>query len=121
VFGGVISTFQLNPETQGAQLRREGNRYALWCFVIALVSTVAIVVQAWLYGDTAERLCAKVRLRTFKSTLRQDIAFFDRDENSTGALTNAITDRATKARPAALSLSSLTGRKARSTSRERRD
>ncbi|GAA5842598.1 hypothetical protein JCM9279_003631 [Rhodotorula babjevae] len=96
VFGGVISTFQLDPETQGGQLRREGNRYALWCFVIAILSTVAVVVQTWMYGDTAERLSAKIRLHTFKSTLRQDIAFFDRDENSTGTLTNSITDRATK-------------------------
>ena len=52
-----------------------------------------------MYGDTAERLCAKIRLNTFKSTLRQDIAFFDRDENSTGTLTNSVTDRATKVRP----------------------
>ncbi|GAA5897055.1 hypothetical protein JCM8208_006155 [Rhodotorula glutinis] len=96
VFGGVISTFQLDPETQGGQLRREGNRYALWCFIIAILSTVAVIVQSWMYGDTAERLCAKIRLNTFKSTLRQDIAFFDRDENSTGTLTNAMTDRATK-------------------------
>ncbi|TNY20501.1 P-loop containing nucleoside triphosphate hydrolase protein [Rhodotorula diobovata] len=96
VFGGVVSTFQLDPETQGGQLRREANRYALWCFVIAILSTLAVIVQSWMYGDTAERLSAKIRLNTFKSTLRQDIAFFDRDENSTGTLTNSITDRATK-------------------------
>lgn len=93
-----MSTFQLDPETQGGQLRREANRYALWCFVIAILSTLAVIVQSWMYGDTAERLSAKIRLNTFKSTLRQDIAFFDRDENSTGTLTNSITDRATKVR-----------------------
>lgn len=60
------------------------------------MSTLAIFLQAWLYGSTAERLSAKLRLQTFSSELRQDIAFFDRDENSTGHLTNKIGDIATK-------------------------
>ncbi|GAA6048222.1 hypothetical protein JCM3770_006486, partial [Rhodotorula araucariae] len=96
VFGGMISAFQLDPATQGGLLRHEGDRHALWCFIIAILSTIAVIVQTWMFGDTAEILCGKIRLNTFTSTLRQDIAFFDEDRNSTGTLTNAITDRATK-------------------------
>ncbi|BGP31976.1 hypothetical protein JCM10296v2_003755 [Rhodotorula toruloides] len=93
VFGGTIGVFQ---ETDAAKLRSGGDRHALYCFIIALVSTLAVFLQAWLYGSTAERLSAKIRLQTFSAELRQDIAYFDRDENSTGKLTNQISDLATK-------------------------
>ncbi|BGP40022.1 hypothetical protein JCM10450v2_004002 [Rhodotorula kratochvilovae] len=96
VFGGMVSAFQYDPDTQGDLLRRAGDRHALWSFIMALLATLAIAVEVWLFTDTAERLSAKIRLNTFTLTLRQDIAFFDEDKNSTGTLTNAINDRATK-------------------------
>ncbi|BGP16128.1 hypothetical protein JCM10213v2_004122 [Rhodosporidiobolus nylandii] len=92
IFGGIISTFQ---ET-GQQLRHDGDRYALYAFIIAIVSTGFIVVQTWAFSATAEKLSARLRLGTFRTILRQDIAFFDRDENSTGHLVANISDWATK-------------------------
>ncbi|GAA5912585.1 hypothetical protein JCM5296_000742 [Sporobolomyces johnsonii] len=93
VFGGVLGVFS---ETDREALRSGGNRYALYCFIIAIVATIGIIVQTWLFGATAERLAAKLRLNTFKSIMRQDIAYFDRDENSTGHLTAMISDLAQK-------------------------
>ncbi|SCV74374.1 BQ2448_6806 [Microbotryum intermedium] len=100
VFGGVLGVFALDPQTQRAELRSGGDRFALYCFIIALVATVAIAVQNYYFGTSicasAERLSRKLRKNTFASILRQDIAFFDRDENSTGHLTATIADYAQK-------------------------
>ncbi|CEQ39138.1 SPOSA6832_00638 [Sporobolomyces salmonicolor] len=93
VFGGVLGVFS---ETDRDALRSGGNRYALYCFIIAIVATIGVIVQTWLFGATAERLAARLRLNTFKSILRQDIAYFDRDENSTGHLTATTSDLAQK-------------------------
>ena len=106
VFGGVIGTFSI-PITgdnytpaeiaQNRQdLRTEGNKYALYCFAIALVATAAVSAQSYYWGASAERLSRKIRLATFAAILRQDIAFFDKDENSTGHLTSSVSDWAQK-------------------------
>ncbi|GAA5911249.1 ABC transporter ATP-binding protein [Sporobolomyces salmoneus] len=98
VFGGALSVFATPTYTAAGRsdLRSGGDRYALYAFIIALVATVGIVVQNYLFGATAERLAAKLRLNTFKAILRQDIAYFDRDENSTGHLTALVADLAQK-------------------------
>ncbi|GJN89308.1 hypothetical protein Rhopal_002288-T1 [Rhodotorula paludigena] len=93
VFGGMIDAFQLQDP---GRLEHEGNRQALWCFIIAILSTIAVIVQSWLWGDTAERLSQKIRHNTFRAILRQDIAYFDEEQNSAGHLTNVIADYATK-------------------------
>ncbi|GAA6011936.1 hypothetical protein JCM10207_003434 [Rhodosporidiobolus poonsookiae] len=92
VFGGMISIFSEDTEDPAGRraIRHGGDRYALY------LSTIFIVVQNWAYGATAERLSAKLRLNTFKAILRQDIAFFDEDKNSTGHLTATMADWATK-------------------------
>ncbi|GAA5851199.1 hypothetical protein JCM8547_004164 [Rhodosporidiobolus lusitaniae] len=98
IFGGTIGIFatDISDDEGRHTLRHGGDRHALYCFIVAIVSTSFVIVQAWFYGATAERLCAKLRLGTLQSILRQDIAFFDRDENSTGHLVNNISDWATK-------------------------
>ncbi|GAA5883526.1 hypothetical protein JCM16303_005465 [Sporobolomyces ruberrimus] len=98
VFGGALSVFATPTDTDAGRsdLRSGGDRYALYAFIIAIVATIGIVVQNWLFGATAERLAAKLRLNTFRAILRQDIAYFDRDENSTGHLTALVADLAQK-------------------------
>lgn len=54
------------------------------------------MVQNFYFGRSVEHLSRTLRLRTFSSILRQDIAFFDRDENSTGHLVSVIADWAQK-------------------------
>lgn len=63
---------------------------------VGIVATVCVIGQSWYYGETAERLSAKMRLGAFRAILRQDIAFFDEERNSTGHLTAQLADLATK-------------------------
>ncbi|KAG8687043.1 GTPase-activating protein [Ceratobasidium sp. 423] len=76
--------------------RRSGDRNALWFFVIAIVSAIAIAVQNLVFGVTASRLTTKLRSLSFRAILRQDIGWFDEDKHSTGVLTSTLSDNPQK-------------------------
>ncbi|GAA6011881.1 hypothetical protein JCM10207_003417 [Rhodosporidiobolus poonsookiae] len=87
VYAGAVETF---AETDRGKLRSGGDRMALYSFIIALVTSASMFTQNCAFGYTAETLAAKLRLLTLRSILKQDIAYFDRSENSTGHLTSSI-------------------------------
>ncbi|KZP29744.1 P-loop containing nucleoside triphosphate hydrolase protein [Athelia psychrophila] len=89
---GISSFSQLDPHTR----QYESDRVALWFFIIALGSTLTIGVQNFLFAAAAAELSAKLRALSFRAILRQDIEFFDRDENSTGSLTSRLSDNPQK-------------------------
>ncbi|KAG6840985.1 hypothetical protein C0991_002875 [Blastosporella zonata] len=76
--------------------RFQGDRNALWFFIIAILSTVSIGMQNYLFASAAARLTAKLRSLSFRAILRQDIEFFDKEENSTGSLTANLSDNPQK-------------------------
>ena len=47
-------------------------------------------------ASAAAHLTAKLRALSFRAILRQDIAFFDEDRHSTGALTASLSDNPQK-------------------------
>lgn len=57
---------------EGKELRHAGDRVALWLFIIALVSTVSIGFQNYLFASAAATLTAKLRSLSFRAILRQD-------------------------------------------------
>lgn len=81
---------------EGHERRVAGDRNALWLFIIAIISTFAIGFQNFLFASSAASLTAKLRSLSFKSILRQDIEFFDKDENSTGSLTSNLSENPQK-------------------------
>jgi ATP-binding cassette subfamily B (MDR/TAP) protein 1 len=76
--------------------RHMGDRNALYMFIIAILSTVSIGFQNYLFASAAATLTARLRSLSFKAILRQDIEFFDKDTNSTGSLTSALSDNPQK-------------------------
>ncbi|KAJ3989819.1 P-loop containing nucleoside triphosphate hydrolase protein [Lentinula detonsa] len=81
---------------QGHAERVAGDRNALWFFLIAIISCFTIGVQNYNFSASAANLTAKLRILSFRAILRQDIEFFDRDENNTGALTAELSDNPQK-------------------------
>ncbi|KAL5524544.1 hypothetical protein ACEPAF_9684 [Sanghuangporus sanghuang] len=94
VYALAVTAFQDTGDD--AKLRREGDRNALWFFLIAIVSTFFIGWQNYQFGAAAANLTNKLRMIAFKSILRQDIEFFDQDKNSTGSLTASLSDNPQK-------------------------
>lgn len=74
VYARAVSTFVLSPNDPGArhELRVQGNQNALWFFIIALLSTVAMAVQTFFFARSAALLTSKLRFLSFKAILRQD-------------------------------------------------
>jgi len=71
-----------SPSTKIDPRERRHDRNALWLFIIAILSTLAIGFQNCLYGYAASTSTARLCMLSFKAVLRQDIEFFDQDENS---------------------------------------
>ncbi|KAI8986244.1 multidrug resistance protein 1 [Trametes punicea] len=95
---GVIFSQGLNgfSDPTNAQRRHDGDRNALWFFIIALLSMVAVGFQNYLFASSAAELTSKLRSLSFRAILRQDIEFFDKDENNTGNLTSTLSDNPQK-------------------------
>ncbi|TCD63929.1 GTPase-activating protein [Steccherinum ochraceum] len=84
VYGQAISAFS---EADNHQRRHDGDRNALWFFIIALVATGVVALQGFMFASSAAALSAKLKSLSFRAILRQDIEYFDKDGNSTGQLT----------------------------------
>ncbi|EKM58407.1 uncharacterized protein PHACADRAFT_252704 [Phanerochaete carnosa HHB-10118-sp] len=93
VFGRAVNAFS---ESDPHQRRHDGDRNALWLFVIAIIASVAGGLQNTFFGMTASELTAKIQKLGFRAILRQDIEYFDEDEHSTGSLTAGLSDKPEK-------------------------
>lgn len=51
-------------------------------------------IQSYLFACSGEALTKRLRLRTFKTLLRQDVAYFDNPKNNTGALCTRLATEA---------------------------
>src|SRR5437763_15841384 len=64
-------------------------------FMLGIVVFIAFGLNGWSFAICSERLIHRARDRAFRAMLRQDISFFDKEENSTGALTSFLSTEAT--------------------------
>ncbi|EEQ85957.1 multidrug-resistance transporter mdr2 [Blastomyces dermatitidis] len=88
-FAKAIATLSL-PEQFYDKLRSDANFWSLMFLMLGLVTLVSYSVQGSIFAVCSERLIHRARHEAFRAMLRQDIVFFDREENSTGALTSFL-------------------------------
>jgi len=91
IFAEMISIFFL---TDVQEMRDEGVFWALMFIALAVSAFLASIWQMYGFEVAGDRLVAKLRDLTFRSLIHQDIAFFDRKKNSTGAITTRLSDEA---------------------------
>lgn len=87
-YGKCVEAFSYMPNTY--RMRREINIFAGLFFMLASVELLASATALGIYSYTGQKLVRRIRIGTFRRIMRQDIAFFDKDENSTGALTSTL-------------------------------
>ncbi|KZT73923.1 ste6-like protein [Daedalea quercina L-15889] len=93
VYAKGINGFQnIDPHVR----RHDGDRVALWFFLIAILSAMAIGFQNYFFASTAAQLTNNIRSLSFRAILRQDIEYFDEDEHNTGQLTSSLSDNPQK-------------------------
>ncbi|KAG8917768.1 GTPase-activating protein, partial [Tulasnella sp. 417] len=93
VFGKAMDGFSLQDRHA---LRHEGDRNALWMFIIAILSAIAMVAQNYYFTNAAAGLTEKLRSLGFRAMLRQEVGWFDEDRNSSGRLVSLLSDNPAK-------------------------
>lgn len=83
------------PASQYATLRHDANFWSLMYLMLGLVQFLAFSGQGIAFAFCSERLVRRTRLQAFRTMLRQDIAFFDKEENSAGGLTAFLSTETT--------------------------
>ncbi|KAK9491116.1 P-loop containing nucleoside triphosphate hydrolase protein [Lipomyces doorenjongii] len=69
---------------------REIDYFAGLFFMLAVVSFLSSIISLSLFAFAGQKLVRRIRLMTIRQMLRQDISFFDRDENTIGSLTSTL-------------------------------
>jgi ATP-binding cassette, subfamily B (MDR/TAP), member 1 len=84
-----VTTLLPDPEKE--------SKIAFWSvmyIVVGFAALVGNVLQMGMLGISGEKLTRKMRGMTFRALLRQEIGFFDKDENAVGALTTRLATEA---------------------------
>ena len=77
------------------QIRSDINFWALMYLMLGLVQLFSTAANGVAFAHCSELLIHRARDGAFRRMLRQDISFFDEDENSTGALTSFLSTETT--------------------------
>ncbi|KAL7931853.1 P-loop containing nucleoside triphosphate hydrolase protein [Trichoderma chlorosporum] len=95
-FAKEISTLSspLNEQSR-FKIKHESDFWSAMLLMIALVQFIAYALNGTAFGLCSERLVRRVRERVFRTILRQDVAFFDKPENASGALTAFLSTETT--------------------------
>lgn len=72
----------------GAKMQEKGNFFALMFLALALGCLVVYFIVGWSSNIIAQTINHKYRRQVISDMLRQDLQFFDRPENTAGALTS---------------------------------
>lgn len=89
----IVSLSQ--PLTAAKTIRHDVDFWSLMYLMLAFVQFIAFCGQGVAFAFCSERLIHRVRDRAFRTMLRQDIEFFDKEENTAGALTSFLSTETT--------------------------
>jgi ABC-type multidrug transport system fused ATPase/permease subunit len=89
---GIIfsSVYRQYANADLANQARETRHLALIIFALHIAGGFFVWATTWAFAISGERLTQRMRLIAFLAMLRQEIGWFDREENSVGALTTRL-------------------------------
>lgn len=96
IFAKIITALsvEVTPETIPG-IRSAAHFWCLMYLMLGLAMLVCFAIQGIIFAFGSERMIHRVRDRAFRAMLRQDVEFYDRDENTAGALTSFLSTEAT--------------------------
>ena len=86
LFSRLLTVFQLT----GHEARDRADFYALMFFVVALGNLVAFFTIGWFCNIIAQTVSHRIRAEMFERVLDQDVEFFDKPDNTSGATTSRL-------------------------------
>ena len=94
LFAEAIVALSL-PPSMYSKLRHDADFWCLMYLMLGFTQIISFGVQGTAFAYCSERLVHRARDKAFRSMLRQDIAFFDKEENTAGALTSFLSTETT--------------------------
>ncbi|KAF4634705.1 hypothetical protein G7Y89_g3398 [Cudoniella acicularis] len=85
----MVNSLALPPDRY-KDLRHDVNFWSLMFLMVAIIALIVWIGHGVCFSYTTERLTRRVRDRTLRTILRQNIGYFDLSHNSTGALTALV-------------------------------
>ncbi|QRW25216.1 ABC transporter transmembrane region [Rhizoctonia solani] len=92
LIGFVIEGLSIHDNDE--QVLREGRYWAMWFLVLSMVNIVSSFIAGFFLSMGGTRVDRRLRLAALSSLLRQEIGFFDQEENAAGSLTAGIASQA---------------------------
>jgi ATP-binding cassette subfamily B (MDR/TAP) protein 1 len=83
-------------EPMNSLMRHEGNRNALWFFVVAILATIAMIVQTYCLITNSVALTEKLRRISLHKMLHLDTSYFDEEGHSSGSLSSSLAANASR-------------------------
>ena len=91
VFASLYDTVnEPDPDEQDRLIRV----YAIICFCIGLGACITQFLSSFSFAKSGEALTMRMRTITFGAMIRQEMSFFDQEENSVGALVTRLSSDA---------------------------
>ena len=94
-FAKSITALALPPQFYD-ELQSNASFWSLMFLMLAFVMLISFCANGAAFAYCSERLVFRVRDQAFRTMLRQDISFFDKEENSAGALTSFLSTESTQ-------------------------
>ncbi|KAK9235080.1 P-loop containing nucleoside triphosphate hydrolase protein [Lipomyces kononenkoae] len=88
-YGRCIEALRSYPQDTEFMLS-EISYFAGLFFMLSVVAFLSSVISLSLFAFAGQKLVRRIRLMTLRQMLRQDISYFDRDENTVGSLTSTL-------------------------------
>ncbi|KEP51643.1 ABC family B (MDR/TAP),protein [Rhizoctonia solani 123E] len=92
LIGFVMQTFSIQDDD--SRLLREARKWSLWFLILALINVGTSFVAGFFLSAGADRIDRRLKLVSLVSLLKQEIGYFDKEENASGALTAAVASHA---------------------------
>ncbi|KAK7205288.1 ABC transporter [Myxozyma melibiosi] len=91
-YGGAVDAYTHLPDYE--YVTRRIAIFAGLLFMESIVVSVATSGSQALFSFSSQKLVRRIRRMTYKQILRQDISYFDKDENTAGSLTAMLSQDA---------------------------
>lgn len=88
----VDACIAMQKTGDAAAARAAVNKHVEQAFLVLIIGGVASGCRGWLFGQAAQRVMSRLRVKLFRSIMEQEVAFFDvtRTGNNANRLSNSV-------------------------------
>ena len=92
IYSGIIAVFFL-PDDEA--MRAKAKEYLGWFFALGIAAFFTVLLRISCFTYIGERLTRRLRKKSFESSLRQDMSYYDDTKNSVGRIATRLATDAT--------------------------